>query len=203
MNISNKFDPSPKILGLTGTAGSGKDTIASWLNQSYGYFHVSTGDMVREVAQAKFGKTERQVLHKVANKLRQERGSGVLVELALEHYQSQKKQYSNGIVISGIRSIGEARAVHKNNGWLLFVDAPTDLRYKRIHSRARGEENIISFEDFAKRDQLENNPQDNKNENIQNIAKLEEMADEIISNNYELTKFLEELRVLLGLPAKR
>lgn len=50
------------IIGLAGTFASGKDTVAHKLVEDFGYTHVSTGDMVRRVAQEKYGSIERPVL---------------------------------------------------------------------------------------------------------------------------------------------
>jgi dephospho-CoA kinase len=190
----------PKILGLSGTFASGKDTVAAWLNQHYGYYHLSTGDMVREVASARFGDINRPTLHKTANLLRAERGGGVLVELAFEHYASISDQYPGGLIINGVRSLGEAKAIKENGGYLLFIDAPVNLRYERLKARARGDEISLSFEEFAERERRETTPLKSTDETIQNVGAVQQMADAVIVNDHNLDKFLEDVRQILDLP---
>lgn len=200
--FSNRIDLPPKILGLSGTFASGKDTIASWLNLEYGYYHVSTGDMVREVARAQYGKIERPTLLKTANKLRKERGSGVLVELAFEHFEPLKHRYPGGLVISGIRSIGEAKILQQNDGLLMFIDASIEERYRRMVARARGDEKFLSFLEFQEREEQEMSPKDDSNELIQNINAISKMADISTFNDSAVDSFLEEIRQILKLPKK-
>lgn len=200
---SKKLELPPRILGLSGTFASGKDTIASWLNLEYGYYHVSTGDMVREVARAQYGKIERPTLLKTANKLRKERGSGVLVELAFEHFEPLKQHYPGGLVISGVRSIGEAKILQQNNGLLMFIDASVEERYRRMVARARSDEKFLSFLEFQEREKQEMSPKDNSNELIQNINAVSKMADISVFNDSEVKLFLEEIRKTLKLHEKR
>ena len=69
------------IIGLSGTFASGKDTLAHHLVQKFNFLHISTGDMVRAVAESEYGNIERPTLVKTANELREKRGPGVLAEL--------------------------------------------------------------------------------------------------------------------------
>lgn len=190
----------PKILGLSGTFSSGKDTVAAWLNQHYNYYHISTGDMIREVASAHYGDINRPTLHKTANELRAERGSGVLVELALEHYRPISDKYPGGLIISGIRSIGEAKAVRNLYGYLLFIDAPVKLRYERLKNRARGDEATLSYEEFTQRERRETTPKKKHDDTIQNIGGVQQLADALIINDHNLERFLEDVRQILDLP---
>jgi dephospho-CoA kinase len=74
----------PEVIGIAGTLSSGKDTLAEYLVENYGYTHVSTGDMVRAEAMKRFGNIERPTLQIVGPALRAESGAGVLVAKALE-----------------------------------------------------------------------------------------------------------------------
>ena len=55
--LGEAFESIP-LLGLTGTIASGKDTVASYLSENHGYYHVSTSEIVRAEALKRFGNTD-------------------------------------------------------------------------------------------------------------------------------------------------
>ena len=185
------------IIGLSGTFASGKDTLAHHLLQKHNFMHVSTGDMVRAVAEAEYGNTERPTLVKTANELRDKRGPGVLAELALERYELYRGGYT-GIVISGVRSLGEANAVQAKGGIILFTDAPIETRYERIKNRQRAHEEQLSLEDFKKSEELENHTV-HDDPAVQDIAGVRELADIIVLNTDDVEAFCADAEQKLGL----
>ncbi len=110
MNTSAK----PTIIGLAGTQAGGKDTLAERMVVDHGFTHVSTGDMVREVAMKNRGSIERPVLHEIATEYRREHGGGVFVTRALEKLRP--------LVITGLRTVGEARTLKDAAGLLVWTD---------------------------------------------------------------------------------
>jgi dephospho-CoA kinase len=136
MNTSSK----PNLVGIAGSFASGKDTVAHRLAKDFGFTHVSTGDMVRAAAQRERGSVERPVLFEVANEHRHRDGAGVFVTHALENPRP--------LVITGIRSLGEAKALKAAGGTLLFMDAPVEVRYERMKARHRDHEVELSLEQF-------------------------------------------------------
>ena len=141
------------ILGISGTFSSGKDTLADHLSKKYGFLVVSTGDIVRESAAQQYGSIERPVLHEVATSLRREFGGGVLVERALKMSNDSKNKA--GVIVTGIRSLGEAKKIIQENGRMIFIDAPVEIRYERMKKRMRDQETLISLEEFIHRENLE------------------------------------------------
>ena len=65
-----------RIMGLAGTFASGKDTLADYLVAHKNFYHVSTGDIIREESMKLHGSTDRVYLREVANQMRSERGPG-------------------------------------------------------------------------------------------------------------------------------
>ena len=185
------------IIGLSGTFASGKDTLAKHLMQSKNFMHVSTGDMVRAVAEAEYGNTERPTLLKTANELRRKRGPGVLADLGIEKYVAEGSGF-NGLVISGVRTLGEATAIQTNGGIIVFVDAPMDLRYKRIQDRKRANEESLSLEDFKKSEEEETRT-DHSDPYVQDLAGVRELADIIVTNDNNLEMFFADAEQKLGL----
>lgn len=175
------MDKTVDIIGISGTFASGKDTIAHKLAEDYGYTHVSTGDMVRKVAQEKYGSIERPVLHTTARELRYEYGAGALVLEALKE--------TRPTVISGIRTLGEANSLLEAGGTLLYIDAPVQLRYERAMSRQRDKETELTLEQFIANEKKEMYAGPNDEDfNIRGIRKI---ADIIIENTLSLDEFID------------
>lgn len=168
------------LIGISGTFGSGKDTLATHLVKNFGYTHVSTGDLVREVATRERGSVERPVLHDVADFHRKHDGAGYFVEEALKKPQP--------LVITGIRSLGEAKALKAAGGLLVFVDAPIELRYERMKARLRDDETKLSLEEFAFNEEKEmcSGPTDADF----NIRGIHEMADTTLENTGDVDEFI-------------
>lgn len=193
-----------KIIGLAGTLAAGKDTVGHILEKKYGFFHASTSDMLRAAKRKAFGDSPEALLLRndpFANELRVTRGPGILTELAIEDYASHKKEYPGGLVISGIRSIGEVESLHKAGGVLIFVDADPRVRYARVAGRGRDKNDTnTSFEEFIASENSERSDS-REDKTIQNLTAVKEMADiqfENDGNNLdsfeeEVTKKLEEI----------
>ncbi len=186
MSTSNK---TTDIIGLAGTFASGKDTIAHHLVDDFGYTHVSTGDMVRKVAQEKYGSIERPVLFKTATELRYESGAGALVLEALKEHRPT--------VISGIRTLGEAKALLEAGGTLVFVDAPVEIRYERVKSRNRDKETELTLEQFIANEEKEMYA--GPNDEDFNIRGIRDLADIVVENTLPLNEFVSQTYHKLGL----
>ncbi|HXH26435.1 MAG TPA: nucleoside monophosphate kinase [Candidatus Acidoferrum sp.] len=191
MSISSK----PTLIGLSGTFASGKDTLATHLAKQYHYLHISTGDILRHEAMRLRGSTERPVMREVADELRHTKSPSYLVELALQAYtehQDRGKNY-NGAIISGLRSLGEAKAIKKAGGVMLFVDAPFEVRYHRMLSRQRDNETQVTLEHFKQREASEMSSElgDDAGFNLQGIR---DMSDLVLINHFETPEqFFEEV----------
>ena len=173
----------PKLIGFAGTFASGKDTIAEYLADNENFLHISTGDIVREIAREKYGSIERPVLRKTADELRHEKGAGALVDEAV----SRNKQ-ADKIAISGIRALGEAKALKRAGGILVFVDADPRIRYERMKNRQRDNETQLTFEEFLINEEKE--MESGKSDADFNIRAISEMADIFVENNKTLKKFI-------------
>ena len=176
------------IIGISGTFGSGKDSLAEYLYSKYNLLHISTSDIVREFARKQYSSTDRPILRKVANELRQSFGPAAMVDKSFEKYKNSSKKY-NGLLISGVRTIGEANKIHQLGGIMVFVDAPIDVRYKRIIQRKRDEEANVSFEEYKKREEAELNR--SNRDNVQNLNAVRDICDLLLINNKTKEDFYE------------
>lgn len=186
MSISSK---APELIGISGTFASGKDTVAEFLVKDFGFTHVSTGDMVRKIAQEKYRSIERPILAKTATELRYENGAGALVTEALKEQRP--------LVITGIRSLGEAKALRAAGGILLFVDAPLEVRYERVIFRSRDNETKLTLEEFRANEEKELYA--GPNDEDFNIRGIGEMADVRVENVLPLGEYIQLVYAQLGL----
>lgn len=189
------MNTSPRIIGLAGSFASGKDSLARFLEKKYKIKHISTSDIVRKVAQERYGSIERPVLYSTANEVRIESGEGVLSEMALARYQEYKADFPGGILVSGFRAWGEAEVVRRAGGIIVFVDAPTMMRYQRTITRGRDAEASSSYQEFLAREARENggaNPDFN-------LAAIKEKSDIVLDNSGDVEDFLSRAVQALGL----
>ena len=185
-----------RIIGLAGTFASGKDTLAHHLATKYNFLHVSTSDMVRAVAEAEYGDIERPTLLKTANELREKRGPGVLAELSLERYEEDQDKY-DGVVISGVRSLGEVDVIKKTGGVMAFVDAPMRLRFERVKARHRSNEEKLTFEQFKASEEAEEHAE-HTNPYVQDLIGVKEVSDALLFNTDDVDAYLSDAEQKLG-----
>ncbi|MCU0667203.1 MAG: AAA family ATPase [Patescibacteria group bacterium] len=174
------------IIGISGTFRSGKDCLAEYLQEKYGLMHISTGDIVREIAQMERGSVERPILLEVADELRHKYGATVLVDKAIDRYHNSIRTYA-GVIVTGIRSLGEAKVIKELGGILLYIDAPIELRYNRTKNSARDGEVNLSLEEFRLGEEKELSS--GITDADFNLAKVKEVADSFIENQGTLEEF--------------
>jgi dephospho-CoA kinase len=136
-----------RLIGISGTNGSGKDTLGEILRDDFGWYFVSVTDILRAEVKRLGQPPERKFTSRLSAQWRREYGLGVLIDKAVEVYESLDKQYS-GLVISSLRNPGEADELHRLGGELVWVDADPRVRYQRIYARARGHEDEKTFDQF-------------------------------------------------------
>jgi cytidylate kinase len=142
-----------KIIGLSGTNGSGKDTIGHMLAERHNFLFVSVTDLLREEARTRGQDPTREILRTISAEWRRESGHlGVLVDKAVELYKQVEDKYPGGLVLASMRNPGEADRIHEFGGELIWTDADPKLRYDRITShaaeRGRAGEDNRTFEQF-------------------------------------------------------
>lgn len=161
------------IIGIAGTNGSGKDTVADYLKKK-GYFYHSLSDIIRDELKLKGKKETRENLIEEGNNLRKKHGPAVLAKMIRE-----KLDLTLNHVIVSIRNEREIKELRKLPEFkFIFIDAPIDARYKRVQSRGE-ERDKESFEKF-KADEAEE--MGGKDEAKQQLSKCIELADRIIIN---------------------
>lgn len=146
-----------QLFGLVGTAGSGKDTVADIIADLYDMHVFNTSDYVRAVTRYIFDLPHdaspiRDQLFEVATELRKLNQASTV---AMGIVQARERGFDRQL-ITGIRTIGEAKAIRESGGSIISVDAKPEIRYSRISERARDPESERTFEEFLKQDMHEN-----------------------------------------------
>lgn len=182
----------PELIGVAGTLAAGKDTVSDMLTNEYGFYHVSTSDIIRIEAMKRYGNIERETLRFAGNELRQQFGADILCILAIE--QAAQAAPGHPATISGIRALGEAATIKDRNGLMLFVDAPITTRYERLAARGRIDDSV-SLESFIESEQKELSNSDSSSQNIEGVRA---MSDVVIQNDGDIDAFKAAVHDLLG-----
>jgi cytidylate kinase len=148
--------PLPKLIGIAGTNGSGKDTAGHMLTERHGFLFISMTDMLREELDKRGLPLSRENMRNLSAEWRRESGLGVLVDKAVVIYEQKGGDHKfSGLVVASLRNPGEADRVHELNGLVLWVDADPRVRYERIQTNLqnRGTHRAIddrkTFEQFV------------------------------------------------------
>jgi dephospho-CoA kinase len=168
-----------KIIGISGTNGSGKDTIGHMLAERHGWLDVSLSDILRKEARRRKLPIEREVLRRISAEWRRKYGLGVLVDKAVDQF---KKGSYKGVVAIPIRNPGEAQQVKDLGGLLIWVDADSKIRYKRINSRKRSAEDKKTYERFLA-EEYEEMHHHGGDEATLNITGVKDICDVFLENN--------------------
>lgn len=187
------------LYGLSGTNGSGKDSLGELLQDRNGFLFVSVTDMLRKEARAREWPVEREQLRTISAEWRRKHGLGVLVDKAVEHYKELggDEKYS-GLVMASMRNHGEADRIHDLGGKMIWLDADDEVRYQRIFHRQRTSEDNKTFEQFVAEEQAEMNS--SGDEATLDMSKVKDRSDYFIHNNSDdLDTFYSAAVKVLGL----
>lgn len=179
---------STAFIALSGTNGSGKDSVGKILADDYGYMFISVTDLLRDELARRGLPPERQHMRELSAEWRRESGLGVLVDKAMETYKASPKQHK-GLVIASLRNPGEVIRTHELDGIVAWIDADARLRYDRLQANAasRGAHRAVddqkSFEEFLAEEAIEMHKPENGDEANLNMSGVKEGADVFIENN--------------------
>jgi dephospho-CoA kinase len=170
------------IIAIIGFGLSGKDEVAKYIEKCHDFRRVDTGELNRDyIRENGLGEPSREIMTKTGNDLRRKFGNDYFAARALE-YEGEN------LVVTGLRVPGEVDRIKEEDGFVIFVDAPVEVRYERGQKRLRVSDRI-SFEEFKRHEEIE---AENKDPNKQNISRLKAVADITIENNGSLEELYEK-----------
>lgn len=184
----------PAIVGVSGTNGAGKDVLGDLLRDEKNYTVVSLSDILRQELTREGLEHTRENLSARSRQIRQSEGDGAMSRRTLEQHRDK-----DGLVITSIRTPGEAEEIQKAGGIVVWVDADQRVRYDRLAAARRGRvTDEISFEEFQDQEAGEMKPTI-KGGGL-NMAGVKARADQTIINEFEsLTAYQDHLRQLFNL----
>ena len=174
-----------KIVGLTGTNGSGKGEIGAYLKKkSFSYYSLS--DLIREELIRNREEITRNHLIQMGNKMREEYGADILARRVMDRIQ-------NKAVIDSIRNTKEVEFLKKQDGFILIaIDAPSKIRHERVRKRGRNE-SAETLEEFLAKEKEEMT----SNEKGQQLKLCMKMADHTIINDGTLEELFSKVEALI------
>ncbi len=160
-----------RLIGLTGTNGSGKGEAAAYL-QKKGYAYFSLSDVIRDALRKDGKEDTRDNLIEKGNELRNKYGPDILARMVMEKVEGKA-------VIDSIRNPSEVEYLRKEKEFILLaIDAQVELRYERVKQRGR-QESVSTLEEFIKKEKEEMTD----SEKGQQLHSCMKMADIIIMND--------------------
>lgn len=178
------------VIGITGTLGSGKDTLMELLKNEYSFKHFSVRDYLMNLLEEQGEEINRLTLSRLANRLRQDNHPAYLAE---ELFKKAKEAGGN-VVIESIRTPGEVDFLKDHSEFILFaVDADPNLRYERVQER-KSVTDRIDFNTFMSDEQKE---MQNEEPHKQNLAMCIRVSDYKFRNNATIEMFYKRIRKTL------
>ena len=178
------------VIGITGTLGSGKDTLMELLKNEYSFKHFSVTDYLMNLLEEQGEEINRLTLSRLANRLRQDNHPAYLAE---ELFKKAKEAGGN-VVIESIRTPGEVDFLKDHSEFILFaVDADPNLRYERVQER-KSVTDRIDFNTFISDEQKE---MQNEEPHKQNLAMCIRVSDYKFRNNATIEMFYKRIRKTL------
>lgn len=174
----------PEIIGIAGTNGAGKDTLADLRHQRNGARSVSLSDILRNEATKRGLDHSRKVLSSISAEWGREFGPNVLSMKTIEEYRQTKTADENGLSIISIRRPAEAAEIQKQGGVIVWVDADQRTRYDRVASGVRNRfDDAMTFEEFCAEEAREMR-HENDDPATLNMAGVRDIADVHIENDF-------------------
>ena len=175
------------VLGLTGKRGSGKDTVANYLKEKYGFNVLTyTKDVLGPILKKHGKKIERNNLIDLALELRKEHGKDILTKMIAD------KVGKDGMwAISGVRYPEEHE--HFSNVFgekykLINIVCSIDERYNRVVRRGTKGEGKMTLEEFKQIETRETEAM---------INKTVKLADFTINNNGAFVDLKENTDIVM------
>lgn len=175
------------VIGITGTLGSGKDTLMELLKNEYGFKHFSVRNFLINLLEEQGDEVNRLTLSRLANQLRADNHPAYLAEVLF----NKAVEEGGNAVIESIRTPGEVEFLHTHSEFVLFaVDADPNLRYERVQNR-KSVTDRIDFNTFMSDEQKE---MQNEEPHKQNLAACIRISDYRFRNNSTIEMFYKKVR---------
>lgn len=154
------------IIGVTGTLGAGKTTVAKYL-ETKGFVNYSVRAFITEEVHRRQLPVDRDTLVNVGNEIRLEHGPDYILRTLI----ATAKERNERAIIESVRAISEATYLIAEGGILLSVDAEQKLRYERV-IESSSQIVPVSFEQFVAQENRELHSSDVNKQSLQDVMLL-------------------------------
>jgi hypothetical protein len=177
----------PKVIGISGPNGSGKDTLGNLLVDKKNYTFVSLSDSLRVELTNQNIPHSRENMRQLGSRWHKAYGPGYLSRLAIDSfYQTDRHVNYSGLAIGSIRRPSEASVIKDRGGAIIWIDAESRLRYGWIQAAKRGrQEDMVDYDGWVREEELERCPQIKGDESQVDLGGVMKIADIRITNNFE------------------
>lgn len=160
------------VIGIAGPMGAGKGTVTTYLMQQYHALNLRYSGILQDILRRLDLPYQREALADLAEALRTTFGADVLSRALVGDVQ---RSHAAIVVIDGIRKKDELDVLRTLPGFVfVYVDAPLELRYERIHQRdEKIDDRTKTFEEFVA---------DQQHAADRDVPTLRQYADHVIDN---------------------
>jgi len=141
------------IIGLVGETGAGKGAFVSYLQKklkSKNFFKLRFSDALSQALLIFFDEVKKQDQQWLGAVLREKFGQDVLAK----SIEKKIKNIKNGLIlVDGIRLKEEEDMIRKNGGKIVYITAPSKIRWQRLGKRGEKKDDKVSFNKFLKIEQ--------------------------------------------------
>ena len=189
-----------KVIGTVGLNGSGKDTLIEYLHEQYQVLVLSTGDLVREMAEKRGIRPTRANLHELSQQAMEEHGADYFARRVID----QIDQDWDVVGIAGIRTPTDVETFRQHFGddFILVCVKVGDIhtRFERVRERDAARD-PQAYDRFLQQEEQE--------KELFHVEQAMEMADITVENDDSLDAFYDEIEkkvvtpVLKGVKEKK
>lgn len=173
------------VIGIVGENASGKDELAKYVEKKHGGEVISTGQIVRELAENENIEPTREKLHELSKRYMEEEGRDFVARKVIE---AIKDSDAETVAVSGVRTPEDAQTLREHfDGDFILAHTDVSLpfaRFERSQER-RSERDPDNFDEFQK--------QDHEEDRLFNLGQTIKMADIRINNDGVLGAFHEQI----------
>ena len=174
------------ILGLTGEKLGGKDTVAEFLVAKFGAVHIRHSTVLDEILNILDIPVSRRNEIDLGMAIRGRFGPGILNKAVAKRLRESKASL---IVLNGIRFPEELQNAKDLGATILYVTAPTEVRFKRFLKRQeKADDAMQTLEEFVHQEQEPTEVQ---------IPSIGGKADIRIDNNDSLEQLYATVEVIV------
>ena len=174
-----------RLIGLTGTNGSGKGEAAAYF-QKRGYANVSLSDVIRDELEKEGLPITRDNLIRKGNQMRETQGADALARRVMQTIDGKT-------VVDSIRNPQEVEYLRRQGDFILLaIDAPVETRFERAKARGR-EESASTLQEFIAKEAEEMTDR----QTGQQLSNCIQLADFMIQNDGSLEDLYHKLEKFL------